>query len=71
MSEIYEALTRIGMVFLALIFFMSTEDLTRKHSVGLGKVVGFLLTPLVQLLSIGYLIYKRKREKERQMSEEC
>lgn len=71
MSEIYKALTRIGIVFLMLIFFMSAEDLARKHSVGLGKVVGFLLTPLVQLLSIGYLVYKRKREKEGQMSEEC
>lgn len=70
MSEIYEALTGIGVVFLMLIFFMSNKDLATNHKIRPWKIVGFLSIPLVKFLSIGYFIYKKKRVKERQVSEE-
>jgi len=71
MSEIYEALTNIGIAFLMIIFFMYNGNLATKYDVRPWKIIGFLFTPVVQFLLIGYFIYKNKVEKERQMFEDC
>lgn len=71
MSEIYEALTNIGIAFLVLTLFISNKDLATKHYVRPWKIIGFLFAPVVEFLLIGYLIYKRKKDKEGEMSEEC
>lgn len=65
MSEIYEALTNIGIAFLMLTFFIYKKDLATKHGIRPWKIIEFLFTPLVQFLLIGYSIYKKKVEKKR------
>ena len=62
MSEIYEALTGIGIVFLILILIRYSKNLAIKHRGRLHRAAGVLITPLFGFLLTGYTAYKRKKD---------